>query len=339
MDRRWYLAALWLALPPALQADPVILVTDDTASLIRQYNTSGVEIGRITNPAFSHPSILEADQAGTSLVTDIFIPGQRSPDIVRVDLSGNILARNSAANLVGFAGGELGFVINSGRGTFLATTNDTTQIVEFNSDLQLLRRIPTGSTNGPGLQIVGVGVTPDRSKILLTDLDGQSGHGFLRIYDYASGIQLGQIHNPALASPIVPKYGPDGLLYVTDRGSTEIEDNILVFDSNFNLIREFTSGAPVHYNFGAFDLLPDGDLVVIESSFLADTPIRIVTNTGQFVREFGEDMNQFFGVTVIGGPAVAIPEPTTFSLLLVGVFALLLANRRMNCRSTCCPAR
>jgi hypothetical protein len=350
MDRRWFLAALWLAFPPALHADPFILVADSGASqfgqisLFRQYDPSGVETGRVTNPAFSFPTILAADSAGTSFVTNInFIPAQRYPDIIRVDLSGNILARNSAVNLVGPVGGELSFTINSGHGTYLATSNNPTLLVEFDSNLQLLRQIPTGQTFGPGIRIVGIAISPDLSKILVADQDGQSGHGFLRIYDYTTGNQLGQIHNPALAYPVDLKYGPGGLLYVTDRGSTQLEDNILVFDSSFNLIREFTSGAPVHYNFGSFDILPNGNLVLIEPDFPVDKPIRILTNTGQFVTEFGEEINQAEAITVVAGPGGptpgTIPEPTTFSLMLVGVFVLLLVNRRMNRRSTCCPIR
>jgi hypothetical protein len=280
--------------------DPAIIIfaTDGDNSLIRQYDLEGQEVGQISNTALSFPTFLTADPLTRTLITDINFIGPDGPDIVRIDLQGHIVARNSSASIFGRQGGGIVDVIPSRHGSFFVTSTLNTQIAEVDQDLQVIRRFASGAAAG-GLRLLGGTTSPDGTKLLVVDADDQSGAGFIRIYDTLSGAQLGRITNPALQFPVDLEFNSQDLLYVTDRGLFLTEDHILVFDSAFHLVNQFTSGAELHFNFGPFAILPGDNLALLETNFQTPAPIRILGPAGEFLSEFGDGLSNPFGIAAL----------------------------------------
>jgi hypothetical protein len=52
-------------------------------------------------------------------------------------------------------------------------------------------------------------------------------------------------------------------------------------------------------NFGAFDLSSSDELFLIESDYAMETPIRVLTPDGEFVREFGNGLENSNGILVM----------------------------------------
>jgi hypothetical protein len=178
-------------------------------------------------------------------------------------------------------------LINSGRNRFFATSVGT-EIAELNEQLGVIRRFPSGATPG-GLTTLGGAVSPDGTRLYVADVDHQSGNGFIRVFDTTTGALLDELGHGALAFPVMVACNASGDLIVTDRGpSPWDQDNILVFSEDGILKDQFTSGAPDHPNFGAFDLDRLGNVVLLEGTYFLETPIRILAPDGAFISEFGE---------------------------------------------------
>jgi len=301
----------------------LIYATDGEQNLIRVYDTQGSQVSTIANPDLNFPSLLEGFNGGQSLITNInFVPGG-GPDLVKLDLQGNILSRTTSRDIFGANGGGIIDVINSGSDTFFITSTLNTQVAEIDSNLNLIRRFPSGATNG-GLRTLGGAVTNDGSLLYIADADGQSGNGFVRIFDTVTGNQIDSITNNGIEFPITMEFDLNGNLYITDRGGTSGEDKILVFSDSNILIDEFNSGAPIYANFGWFDLDSLGNLVMLETNFDTDSPIRILQQDGTFIREFGDGLNNPHGILVMP----VVPVPAAAWLFGTGLLGLIGFSRR-----------
>lgn len=283
-----------------VMADPstFIFATDGDHHLIRQYDIQGNEIGQIQNQELFFPTLLTADASTGTLVTDINFTGLDGPDLVRIGLNGTIVARNSSAAIFGMRGGGVVDVIPSRRGTFFVTSTLNTSIAEVGQNLQVIRRFASGALAGY-LRILGGATSLDGTKLFIADAAAQSGSGFIRIYDTFTGAQIGSITDPAIEFPIDVEFDSRGLMYVTDRGADFISGRILVFDQSLALINEFSAGAPADFNFGAFAILPDNNLVVLETNATADTAIRVIGSAGQFLSRFGDGLKNSSGIAVM----------------------------------------
>ena len=121
-----------------------------------------------------------------------------------IDLDGNIVARNSSAVIFGQPGGGFVDVVDTGHGTFFVTSTLNTEIAEVDVDLAVVRRFPTGASGG-GLQILGAALTTDATRLYVADANGQSGDGFIRIYDADLGLQIGdQLQLPRHCRNLTP---------------------------------------------------------------------------------------------------------------------------------------
>lgn len=316
----------WGLITPSASAADLIYATDGLTDSIRVFDKTGNELGNITNPALDLPTLLEGYSNGQYFITDInFVPWGGS-DLVKMDLNGNIASRTTTKSIFGETGGGIVDVINSGKDTFFVTSTLNTQIAEIDSDLNLIRRFPSGAI-GSGLRTLGGAVSNDGAMLYIADAAAQSGKGFIRIYDTLTGNQIGTLNNSALELPIELTFNKSGELFVTDRGGSFTGDKILKFSAEGLLLDQFTSGAPVHYNFGAFDLDSDGNIVLIETNFPAESPIRILSEDGLMLGEFGSGLHSANGILVMS--TALIPEPETYAMMLAGL-ALLgrMAKRR-----------
>jgi DNA-binding beta-propeller fold protein YncE len=201
-----------------------IFALDATANLIRVYDRAGTEVGQISNPLLNFPTLLTFDEATQSLITDInFLPSGLGPDLVRMDLGGNIIARNSSAVIFGKTGGGIVDVTPSGNGTFFVTSTLNTEIAEIDQNLQLLRRFASGAVTG-GLRTLGSAVSPDGLRLYVADGDRQSGAGFIRVFDALTGAQLPPLMNPEFSLPMDLRFDARGFLYVADRGQAHVPE-------------------------------------------------------------------------------------------------------------------
>jgi DNA-binding beta-propeller fold protein YncE len=294
------LAALASTTALAQSQGALIFAGDTESSLIRVYDPDGNELGQITNPLLNGPSLVVADAATKTIITDTNT--DQGTELVRLDLAGNIVARASATAIFGKRAAVTD-VIPSNRGTFFVTTTLRTpnEIAEVDAGFQLLRRFPSGAPDADGLHMTGGALSPDGAKLLVADANGQHGTGFVHIYDSVTGAEVGRISTSQfLQNPVDLVFDRRGFLYVADRGASQIEDRILVFDRNLELVNVFTSGAPVHVNFGDIAILPDDNLVVIETNFPTETPVRILSPSGGLVREFGAGLRNPNGIAVLG---------------------------------------
>jgi len=193
-----------------------IYIADGAPDLIRVFDNAGLETRQITNPEFNFPTLLTFDEATGSLVTDInFLPSGQGPDLVRIDLNGNILARNSSAIIFGTTGGGIHDVTPSGNGTFYVTSTLNTEVAEVDQDLQLLRRFPTGAVSG-GLRILSSAISPDGAQLYVADFNHYSGAGILRIFDSLSGDPEALFTHAALNGPVDLHFDSRGFLFIAD---------------------------------------------------------------------------------------------------------------------------
>ena len=306
-----------------------IYATDGVDNIIRVYDKSGKEVSSISNSELNFPTLLEGFNDGRFFITDINFVSSGGPDLVKMDLSGNIIARTSTEDIFGETGGGIVDVINSGSDSFYITSTLNTEIAEIDSDLNLIRRFPSGARPG-GLRILGGAVSNDGKRLYVADADGQSGHGFVRIYDTNTGSQVDTLENNSINFPFMLEFNAAGDLIMTDRGATYDDDRIMIFHGNA-LFNSFNSGAPVHDNFGNFDLDSEGNIVLLETNLPTETPIRILDIEGHFISEFGNGLQNPHGIMVMNTPVQPVPEPSTLMLLVTGVSGLLTSrNLRRN---------
>jgi hypothetical protein len=291
-----------------------LFVSDGASNLIRQYDMQGTEVRQIRNPEFNFPTFLAADPENGFLYTDINFDPSGNLSVVKFDLDGNIVARNTSSNIFGMSGGGIVEFIPSRRGTFFVTSTLNTRIAETDRDLKPIRYFPSGATQG-GLRTLGGAVSLDGQTLYVADADGQSDYGFIRVYNALSGLQVGVITNSGLEFPFAVRIGPTGRIYVSDRGGvTNVPDRILVFETNQVFIKQFRSGAPITYNFGPFDILPDGELALLETNFETQTPIRFLTAQGDFVKEFGDGLRNAYGIAFMPAPGPGRTCPQTLRI-------------------------
>lgn len=305
---------------PVVSANAVELIyaTDGVANTIRVYDKVGTEMPSISNPALDFPTLLEGFNGGQYFITDINFAPWGGSDLVKMDLRGNVVSRTTTQDIFGATGGGIVDVINSGSDTFFVTSTLNAQIAEIDSDLNLIRRFSSGATSS-GLRTLGGAVSNDGAKLYVADADGQSGTGLIRIYDTLTGSQIDTLSNPAIEFPFMLEFNAVGDLFLTDRGGSFTEDKILSFSATGVLQDQFTSGAPIHYNFGAFDLDSKGNLVLLETNFDTDSPIRILSNDGGFIAEFGDGLSNPNGILVMS----TVPLPAALWLFVTGAAILI----------------
>jgi hypothetical protein len=311
---RWLLCLLGLfpaTAVPAAQSVTCLFAADGSSNLIRQYDLAGKEVRQITNDQFNFPTLLTFDSSTGSLITDINFTGPDAPDLVRFDLQGNILARNTSASIFGQQGGGIVDVVDSKRGTFFVTSTLNADIAEIDRNLQVIRRFSTGAIRG-GTRILGAAASEDGSRLYVADANDSPGRGFIRIYDTSSGLQIARMTNAALAYPMFPRFADSGLLYVTDLGPQADQDNLLVFDQKGHLVRRFRTGTTIPGEFGRFEFLPNGRLAVLHSRD-ADSAIRVLTEAGGFVLQFVSP-GRLLAIGVGTAPCVLTNEAEPFAI-------------------------
>ena len=297
---------------------PAFFATDGTNNSIRVFGSAGEELPSILNPQFRFPTFLSQTIDGTSLITDVNFVGPSGPDLVRIDLSGNIQARATSHSIFGISGGGVVSVVDTGRRSLLITSTINTIIVETDYDFNVIRRIASNAPAG-GLRTLGAAMSLDNSRLYVADADGQSGSGFIRIFDYLSGLQISAITNPVIQFPFELRFDRAGDLFISDRGASFSEDWIHEFFPDGTLGQTIRSGATSHANFGSFDILPDGRLLVLETNIPTQSPIRLLDSFGNLIIEFGPNDVQITDVLV----AYAVTEPPIWMLLLIVCMPLI----------------
>lgn len=305
----------------------LIYATDGASDLIRVYDRTGTELSSISNPVLNFPTLLEGFNSGQYFVTDVNFVGPGGPDLVKMDLNGNVIARTTTQDIFGETGGGIVDVINSGRDTFFITSTQNTQVAEVDANLDLIRRFSSGASKY-GLKTLGGAVTNDGTQLYVADADYQSGNGFIRIFDTSTGAQVDTISDSSIECPVMMHFSAEGDLFLTDRGKSFTEDRILVFSEDNILQNEFSSGAPVHYNFDSFDLDSAGNLVILETNFPTRSPIRILAQDGTFISEFGDGLQNPHGILAM----TTVPEPSSLWTFATGSLALLGFYRRTKTR-------
>lgn len=303
-------------------ADITFFASDATNNIIRKYNSSGTEIGQVSNFQLNFPTLLAATADGKSIVTDINFVGPAGPDLIRLDLAGKTLARASSEGIFGISGGGIVSVVDTGRNTFLITSTINSQIAETDYTFNRIRLVPTNTSLG-GLRTLGIAMSPDGNQFFVADADGQSGHGFLRIFDYQSGAQQKSFANPSIIFPVDLSFASNGNLFVSDRGINFIDDKINQFELDGTFIGQISSGAIEHANFGQFDATQVGRLLVLETNSPTQTPIRLLSYNGTLISEFGPSNARITDVIAVS----TVPEPSTIVLFLVGS-ALIARSKR-----------
>ena len=294
-------------------AETTLFAADATNNIIRKYTLTGTYIGQISNSELNFPTLLAATADGRTIVTDINFVGAAGPDLIRLDLAGNTLARASSQSIFGITGGGIVSVVDTGRNTFLITSTINSQIAETDYTFNRVRLIPTNTSPG-GLRTLGIKMSPSGGQFFVADADGQSGHGFLRIFDYQSGLQQNIVADPHIIFPVELSFSPNGNLFVSDRGISFTDDKINQFSLSGQFISQIASGASEHANFGQFDITQDGHLLVLETNSLTQTPIRLLTYNGNLLYEFGPSNARITDLIAVS----TVPEPSTLVLFLVG---------------------
>jgi hypothetical protein len=299
------LALLIVAASACIVASPVragmlIFSADGTNDLIRRFNASGRELTPITNRALRFPTLLAATRDGRSLITNINFVGQSETgtDLIRLDLKGRTLARKPVRDIFGSDEGGPVSVVDTGRKTLLITSTQNTTIAETDYHFNPIRLIPTGAAFD-GLRTLGIAMSPGRTHFWVADADAQSGNGFLRKFDYTTGLQVATLKDQHIRVPIEVEFSRDGRLFVSDRGETFEEDMIHEFDSDLSFVKTIFSGALLHYNFGAFKMLPNNTILVVETNYPTRTPLRRLTFDGSLISQFGPSGVSMYDVIAV----------------------------------------
>ena len=300
---------------------------------IRVFDTSGIQLYTITNPLLNFPTVLAGYNNGNNLITDINFVGNNGPDLVKLDLNGNILARTSNFDIFGQTGGGITSVINSGHDTFF-TIGGNDQIAELDGNLSLIRRFTSNVPDTGGLHLIGGAVNNNGSKLFIADMNGQTGQGLVRVYDTASGQQTGTLGGYAfLDAPRYIAFDSYNNLYVSNLSSDPTKNypnyqnlDFIVFDQTLSFLKKVNSGLPSnYYPQGQFDIDSNNNIFTIESYSSSFTTVKKIDTNGNFISEFGSELS---GNAIISMPAPVTPIPATSWLLLSGVGGLGLMSRK-----------
>ena len=262
-----------------------------------------VYVGEVNNRA-NTGRVLRIDGRTGELI-DVLIPSLNTPAAMRIGPDGNL------------------YVLRSGRNPQIQRYDAQTGDFIDNFASQSLV-VPQSLAFGPDGNLY----VP--SNIILSDGSRQS---FVSRFDGASGIFLGSFQTAASIVATELEFGPDGNLYVAG----PFDDNIARYNPiTGEFIDEFISSGlsfPDSLEFG-----PDGNLYVSARNPSPGGTIgsiqRFDGTTGEFIDEFVTPGSGGFGFprpgfffTSLSDPTT-LPEPTTLTVLGLGLFGLAIALRR-----------
>jgi sugar lactone lactonase YvrE len=186
----------------------------------------------------------------------------------------------------------------------------------------LLATLSTVSAGGdmPGGQSVG----PDGN--LYVNFRSQQIPLGVRVFDGTSGALLREVRLPQTSFTRFNAFGPDGLFYVSDYFS----GNIDVYDFRSGAAGDFVRTIPNAP--GAQGMVFDGDGVLYAGAYYGNAIAKVLPGSGQATLSRLEGLRGPIDVVIVSTP---IPEPGTWAFMLAGLAALgALARRRPRCRGS-----